>query len=162
MNKILTILGAAAFLCLFNSCSDKTEQLEARIDSLEHNAYKPGFGEFMTYVQIHHDKLWFAGQNENWKLADFELNEIKEAIGDIQKYEKDRKESQMVIMLSPSLDSVNLSIEQKSPALFKITYTALTNKCNTCHKLVNYGFNQVKIPDTPPFSNQIFKEDTTK
>ena len=35
----------------------------------------PGFEEFMSNIQAHHAKLWFAGQNHNWKLADFEIHE---------------------------------------------------------------------------------------
>jgi hypothetical protein len=29
------------------------------------------------------------------------------------------------------------------------------NTCINCHKATNFEFNQVKIPDSPPFSNQI-------
>ena len=162
MKRIIFSLSFLIILFVLCSCNNKTEQLQAKLDSLEQNAYKPGFGEFMTYVQIHHDKLWFAGLNQNWPLADFELNEIKEAIAGIQKYEKDRKESQLVIMASIPLDSVGMAIQQKNPDMFKSTFTSLTNTCNNCHKQVNFGFNVVKIPDTPPFSNQDFKPASAK
>jgi len=46
----------------------------------------------MSGVQAHHSKLWSAGQNQNWKLADFEIHEIMEAIDNIQKYQSERKE----------------------------------------------------------------------
>ena len=39
----------------------------------------------MTYIQIHHSKLWFAGKNQNWELAKFELDEISETIEAIKK-----------------------------------------------------------------------------
>jgi hypothetical protein len=147
-------------LIIFSGCGESSnDKLQNQITLLEHkldSTYRPGFGEFMTNIQIHHAKLWFAGQNENWRLADFELKKIEENIDNLKKFQNDRKETQMVIMLKPELDSVNLSIQQKNPALFKASFTSLTKRCNTCHKLVNYGFNQVKIPDTPPFSNQEF------
>ena len=111
----------------------------------------------MSGIQAHHSKLWFAGQNQNWKLADFEIHEIMEAIEDIQKYETERKESQMVGMINPAIDSVNNAIIQKNPALFKSSYTMLTNTCNNCHHAVDFEFNVVKIPDAQPFSNQDFK-----
>lgn len=66
------------------SCNQQTDQiqfLQKRVDSLDHKVagtYKPGFGEFMSDIQVHHNKLWFAGQNQNWKLADFEIHEIME------------------------------------------------------------------------------------
>jgi hypothetical protein len=139
-------------------CGNNTE-LQNRIDFLERkldSTYKPGFGEFMSNIQVHHAKLWFAGENQNWPLADFEIHEIKENLENIQKFQSERKEAQMVIMINPAIDSVSLAIQQKDPELFKTTYTSLTNGCNTCHRLVNYSFNQVKIPDAPPFSNQDF------
>ena len=49
------------------------------------NAYKPGFGEIMNSVQINHSKLWFAGTNKNWKLAEFEVHEIMELLDDVTK-----------------------------------------------------------------------------
>jgi hypothetical protein len=153
------ILTLGLFAC--NQPSDKTELLQNRIDSLESklaNTYKPGFGEFMSSVQIHHAKLWFAGQNENWKLADFEMHEIKEAIDAIQKYQSEREESKNIEMINPALDSVDVAIQQKNPSLFKSSYTLLTNTCNNCHRTVNFEFNVVKIPETPPFSNQDFKQ----
>jgi len=75
------------------------------------NTYKPGFGEFMNGIQAHHSKLWFAGQNDNWKLAGFEVHEIMEAIEDIQKFQTERKESQMIGMINPALDSINNAIQ---------------------------------------------------
>jgi hypothetical protein len=155
---LITLFTFGFFAC--NQQADNTKVLQNRIDSLERklaDTYKPGFGEFMSGIQAHHSKLWFAGQNENWKLADFEVHEIMEAIEDIQKFQTERKESQMTGMINPALDSVNKAIQQKNPALFKSSYTLLTNTCNNCHRESGFEFNVVKIPDTQPFSNQDFK-----
>ena len=160
---LLIILSISLF-----ACDEQTENLKIlqnRIDSLESklaNTYKPGFGEFMSGIQAHHSKLWFAGQNENWKLADFEVHEIMEAIEDIQKFQTERKESQMIGMINPALDSINNAIQQKNPAFFKRSYTLLTNTCNNCHRATNFEFNVVKIPDTQAFSNQDFKSNGAK
>lgn len=159
----IIILTFGLFAC--NQQIDKTQALQNRIDSLEHklaDTYKPGFGEFMSSIQIHHSKLWFAGQNENWKLADFEVHEIMEAIEDIQKFQTERKESQMIGMINPALDSINYAIQQKNSALFKSSYTLLTNTCNNCHREADFEYNVVKIPDSQYFSNQDFKGNGTK
>lgn len=142
---------------------DNNQILQDRIDTLEKklaDAYKPGFGEFMSSIQVHHSKLWFAGQNQNWKLADFEIHEIMESIEAIKKYKTERDESQKIDMINPALDSVNTAIKQKNPTAFKTSFVLLTNTCNNCHHAINFEFNVVKIPDTPPFSNQSFKTDT--
>src|SRR5438552_3877065 len=104
MKQLFLLIIAAEFLSC-NQPSANTQMLQNHIDSLErklNDSYKPGFGEFMTTIQVHHNKLWFAGQNQNWKLADFEIHEIMEAIEDIQKYETERKESQVIGMINPA------------------------------------------------------------
>ena len=144
-------------------CDRQTKQLDAmqsRIDSLElelAHAYKPGFGEFMTGIQAHHAKLWFAGQNQNWPLADFEVHEIMESVQAIQDYETDREESQVIGMINPALDSVMAAIEEKNTIGFTRSYSLLTNTCNACHREVQFEFNVVTIPTLQTFSNQDFK-----
>ena len=130
-----------------------------RIDSLEKklaDAYKPGFGEFMSGIQVHHAKLWFAGESKNWPLADFEIHEIMESVEALKKYQAERTESRSLTMLDPALDSANAAIQKKDPVAFKNSFILLTNTCNNCHKSVNFSFNEVKIPSSPPFSNQSF------
>jgi hypothetical protein len=148
-----------------NQQPDSIPLLQKRVDSLERKiqqTYKPGFGEFMSSVQVHHNKLWFAAQNKNWKLADFEVHEIMEALDDIRKYETDRKESQMIGIINPVLDSVNAAIQQQNIISFNNNFVVLTNTCNQCHKATGFEFNVIKIPGNPPFSNQEFKTNTVK
>ena len=111
----------------------------------------------MMGIQEHHAKLWFAGTNANWKLADFEIHEIMEAVDDIQQYDTERSETKEIKMIIPPIDSVAEAIKIKDESLFRRSFVMLTNTCNNCHSAVQYDFNMVKIPDNPPFSNQVFK-----
>ena len=148
---------------MFAACNpqaDKTQQLQIQIDSLKSrldNSYQPGFGEFMSSIQLHHAKLWFAGINNNWELADFEIHEIRESLDDIQQFNTDRLEAKTIGMISPAIDSVSNAIKQKNQLLFKSCFTLLTNTCNNCHKATKHEFNVVTIPAIPPISNQSFK-----
>ena len=150
-------------LIMFAACNpqaDKTQQLQIQIDSLKSrldNSYQPGFGEFMSSIQLHHAKLWFAGINNNWELADFEIHEIQESLDDIQQFNTDRLEAKTIGMISPAIDSVSNAIKQKNQLLFKSCFTLLTNTCNNCHKATKHEFNVVTIPAIPPISNQSFK-----
>jgi hypothetical protein len=126
------------------------------------DTYKPGLGEFMSSIQVHQSKLWFAGQNKNWQLADFEINEIKESLDAIKKYCRDRPETNSIEMIDPPVDSISNAIQQKNAALFNKSFVLLTATCNNCHKATNHGFNIIKIPDNPPFSNQVFKIENAK
>jgi superfamily I DNA/RNA helicase len=159
MNKLtlLVLLLLGLFAC--NPPANNTRVLQNRIDSLETrlaHSYTPGFGDFMRSMQVHHSKLWFAGINGNWKLTAFELHEIDETIEAIQKYKPEKEESKVIAMLQPALDSVVLAIQQENMVYFKSSYISLTNTCNDCHRATNFEFNVVKIPETPPFSNQEF------
>jgi len=158
MKKIFFVLPML-FLGACSDNSDKISELQNRIDSLQlkvDDSYKPGFGEFMSNVQIHHAKLWFAGTNQNWKLAEFEIQEIKESLEDIQKFQSEREETKTLPIIFTPLDSVQSAIDKKDLKSFKQSYTLLTSTCNTCHKAVNNEFNKIKIPYSPPFSNQSF------
>lgn len=163
MKKIPVCLTLIAITFL-NACQDQnggeTQALKARIDSLEKqlaDTYKPGFGEFMSGIQVHHAKLWFAGLNQNWELADFEVHEMMEGLENIRKYQPERKESEKIPTLNPAIEGVNAAIQKKDAAAFKSSYDALTTACNDCHRSVNYGFNLVKTPERPPFDNQVFR-----
>jgi hypothetical protein len=159
MKTIILFLLPILITACYQSGS-KVQQLHARVDSLQkelNNSYKPGFGEFMSSIQVHHAKLWFAGINENWKLAGFEIHEIQEALESIQKFNSDRPESNVIGMINPALDSVTRAVRQQSRYEFKSSFILLTNTCNNCHKATKHEFNVVIIPANPPIGNQSFK-----
>lgn len=151
------------FICGFFACNNDTGKiqiLQNRVDSLQSklaDSYKPGFGEFMSSIQVHHDKLWFAGKDQNWKLAAFEINEIQESLDDIKKYCTDRPETKVLRMIDQPLQNLSKAIDQKNSTEFNDSYTILTTTCNTCHQETQHGFNVITMPTSPPFSNQDFE-----
>jgi hypothetical protein len=159
MKNILFLLSAISlFSC--NNTTDKTQALQNRADSLENKlaqTYKPGLGEFMSSIQVHHAKLWFAGENQNWQLAAFEIGEIKEALEGIPVYCADRPEVQKLSMINPAIDSLHNAISTQNAQSFKSGFILLTATCNSCHHATNHAFNVIKIPENPPFTNQDFK-----
>jgi len=143
-----------------NQPADDAKQMQARMDSLEKQigrTYRPGLGDFMLGIQLHHAKLWFAGENQNWPLADFEVHEIGESLDDIKLYCKDRKEVNAIGMIDSPLDSVINAINKKDLPAFKNSFVLLTNTCNNCHKATDHGFNVVTMPTNLPVVNQDFK-----
>ncbi|WP_419789069.1 hypothetical protein HDF18_23680 [Mucilaginibacter sp. X5P1] len=155
-------LGGSCIIALLLTCgcNSNNANLQAQVDSLTHQTqkgYKPGLGEFMLGIQVHHAKLWFAGKNQNWKLAAFELGEIQESVDDIKLYCTDRPEIKSLPMLYPALDSLNQAVKLKSLKQFQTAFVGLTKTCNSCHETTHHEFNVIKIPDTPPFSNQDFR-----
>ena len=158
----MKIISALFFLFITACNGDReTASLTKQIDSLKQqlsNSYKPGFGEFMTSIQMHHAKLWFAGINGNWQLADFEINELKEIMGDIQKFCRERPETKSLNdFLSPGIDSMYQAIGKQDKEIFKSKFAHLTASCNNCHRENGYGMNIVTIPTVLPVGNQDFK-----
>jgi cytochrome c1 len=145
----------------FSSCNNgNTEKTQNEIDLLKkevNNTYKPGLGEFMLTVQMHHAKLWFSGINENWPLANFELGEIKETFGNAVKYLPERVETKKIPMIYPALDSLQTSIDKQDIKRFTDGFKVLTETCNKCHEAVKFPFNVIKVPSSEPVSNQEFK-----
>lgn len=150
------------FVILFASCSNnKIAQPEAQIntDSLHKMMaeYAPGLGEIMGGIQMHHAKLWYAGINDNWKLAQYEIDELKERFEQARTAERERPEVKMIPMMYPSIDSINAAISHKNINEFKAGFTLLTATCNSCHAANKFEFNIITIPTAPPVSNQDFK-----
>ena len=153
-------------LALLVSCSHdsgKQSSSATNIDSLASQLaqvkeqYRPGLGEIMGGIQTHHAKLWYAAINDNWKLADYEIAEIKERIQQAEEIETDRPEVKTISMIYPAIDSVANSIKEQNLSSFKNNFQLLTATCNNCHTANHFEFNVITIPTSPPVSNQDFK-----
>lgn len=146
------------FAC--NQSASNAEAMQKQIDRLQikiNNTYKPGLGEFMSEIQVHHAKLWFAGKDKNWALANFEVGEIQEGLDDIPKYCSERPEVKSIDMIRPAIYNIGKAIKEKDENKFVADFTVLTATCNDCHKATNHGFTLIKIPDVAPVSNQVFE-----
>jgi len=119
--------------------------------------YAPGLGEIMGGIQTHHAKLWYAGINDNWKLAQYEIDELKERFEQARTVESGRPEVKMIPMMYPAIDSIKDAIGRKNLNQFKSGFQLLTASCNSCHSDNNFEFNIITIPTAPPVSNQDFK-----
>jgi uncharacterized protein YukE len=118
----------------------------------------PGLGEYMTTIQLHAGKLWFAAKATNWPLAEYELDELKETM----KAAKALNAEKNGVKISNVLDSVlqtqvaqlAASIKRKSSAEFQSSYDETLSACNGCHTEAGYKFIQIVRPNSPPVTNQ--------
>jgi hypothetical protein len=122
--------------------------------------YVPGLGEFMSSAQVHHAKLWFAGTQANWKLADFELDEIKETLEDAASFhptDKNLPIGEMIKQkLEPTFAQLKKTIDGKDVGSFQTAYDLMTEACNTCHAATQHEFIRLQRPTAPPLTNQIY------
>lgn len=112
----------------------------------------------MTHFQRHANKLWFAGENENWELAHFYTHELEESMEELEEkkvVDDGINVSKMVgTMGIPPLEGLEEAIDAKDTDKFKEAYNLLVQGCNKCHTAANYPFIEITTPTTPAFSNQ--------
>jgi hypothetical protein len=117
----------------------------------------------MSLQQLRHDKLWRAGQAQNWDLAAYELDELGEGFDDVVRYHPTHKDSPLKLsdilptIMGQPLRLTRAAIEARDPRAFSDAFDALTAGCNSCHQATNFGFNVVRRPpDATWFGNQEF------
>ena len=135
---------------------DSVKQLQAQLATAKEMA--PGLGEYMTTIQLHAGKLWFAAKAANWELAEYELDELKETM----EAAKGLNAEKNGVKISDVLDSVlqtqvaglDKSIKSKSQTKFQSSYDETLSACNGCHESAGYKFIHIVRPTAPPVTNQ--------
>ena len=124
------------------------------------SAYVPGLGEIMSLQQMRHAKLWLAGSQKNWPLADYELDELREGFDDVQKLHATHEGIPVGAMAksltTPPVDALAKAIDAKDAAGFAKSFDQLTDACNACHRAAKRGFIVITRPSTSPYPNQRF------
>jgi len=124
-------------------------------------AYVPGLEQFMNAILFEHNKLWFAAKARNWELAEYQLGEIKEIMGDVQDFVPTFKNLPLADMLdaviTKEIAALEKNIEAKDYKAFTVGYDKLTQACNACHEGTGNGFIVVKRPAQPGLTNQDFR-----
>jgi len=155
------------FVFIVTGCrhsQDGQAQLQSEIDALQNQIqkieedYKPGFGKLMSTVQAHHAKLWYAGENENWKLAEFEVHEIEETFEEIVELRGDQHNAAELVpeLIDPLLKNVEEAAQNQELIAFNRDYQQLTSGCNDCHLEAGVEFIRIQIPTETGFYNQNF------
>jgi len=122
--------------------------------------YAPNLGDIMGAIQLRHFKLWYAGNVSNWRLADYELRQIKSSFQDVIRLYPNVPEANMITMTQP-VEEIHSAIGAKDKTKFESAFEKLTSACDSCHKSVGLDFIQIRVPltspmMTSPFSNQSF------
>ena len=124
-------------------------------------SYVPGVEQFMGVMLSQHAKLWYAGKARNWELAEFELGEIKEVMGDIQDLVPVFKNLPFADMLDAvivkEVADLEKAIATKNFKKFAAGYDKLTAACNSCHQGTEMGMVVIQRPTRPAFFNQDFR-----
>ncbi|HUK58020.1 MAG TPA: hypothetical protein VLV50_02225 [Stellaceae bacterium] len=119
------------------------------------DTYKPRLGDIMGATQLRHIKLWYAGADQNWALAGYELEQIKDSFQDAMVLYPGLPTANMLPMAGPST-ALDAAIRAKDRKAFARAFNQMTAACNACHQSQGYGAIVIKVPNSSPFSDEMF------
>lgn len=135
----------------------RMEKLEAEIKKLQELI--PDQAAIMSHLSYHFTNLWFAGNEENWELADFYLSETRSNLRWAVRAKPIRKDLQGkdTVLLAPIAEAVDNgpfkqmkdAIQTKDKAKFVKVYTETLSSCYACHKASFKPYLRPQIPTAP-------------
>jgi len=158
-------------ITLLLACSQQTEKSTAqgkwikgteqeKIETIEKQFR--GFDNAMVETGYRYQELYWAGQDENWEYAEYQLEKINIAIENGLERRPKRANSAQHFM-TEVLPKMKEAIDSKDSSIFNLSFQALTNACNSCHAMENVAFFTIKTPidrQSPIRSEKVF--DNTK
>jgi hypothetical protein len=104
-----------------------------------------GFDNAMVETGYRYQELYWAGQDQNWEYANYQIEKIKIAIENgLERRPKRAKSAGH--FLNYVLPEMKKNIESKDTVIFNKGFQTLTINCNSCHAMEKVPFFTVKIP----------------
>jgi len=110
---------------------------------------QPGLAMIMPIIGNRWWTLYYAAKADNWVLAGFELNEIKELM-EVGAITRPKYESQLIEFMDEHLSVIERSIKGKDWEALEAAYEEATNSANAYHDANKKGYIVWKLPDVPP------------
>lgn len=104
-----------------------------------------GFDMAMVETGYRYQELYWAGQDENWKYADYQIKKIRKAIENGLERRPKRAESAKHF-LTVALPEMKKAVEKRDTAIFNKKFQTLTNGCLGCHAMERVPHFIVKKP----------------
>lgn len=104
-----------------------------------------GFDNAMVETGYRYQELYWAGQDQNWEYANYQLGKIKLAIENGLTRRPKRAESSE-FFLSDIIPEMQKAIVSKDTLVFNQDFNKLTTNCNNCHAKEKVSYFTVKTP----------------
>ncbi len=104
-----------------------------------------GFGRTMMEVGYRYTELYWAGQDENWLYAAYQLEEMEEALENGFERRPARAASAETFMQN-SLPRMMEATQENNRDRFHDVFQSFTLQCNMCHALEEVAFIAIKEP----------------
>ncbi len=140
-------------LILIWSCGNNPEQNaegkwikgteEEKLKILE-NQFR-GFDMAMVETGYRYQELYWAGQDENWEYADYQIEKIQKALENgLERRPKRAKSAKH--FLTVALPEMEKALEKRDTVVFNKNFQMLTNNCISCHAMEKVPHFTVKKP----------------
>ncbi len=146
--KYLTLF----MLPIFLACNRKQEAAQGqwikgnaqeKLETIE-NQFR-GFDMAMVETGYRYQELYWAGKDQNWEYADYQLEKIKKAI-EYGLERRPKRKSSAQHFLTVTLTQMNEALKKRDTVFFNKNFEMLTNSCISCHAMVKVPFFTVKTP----------------
>jgi hypothetical protein len=159
----LVVIGVAATAAMLAIGIGSPRGVAAGPDAAR-TEYLPSVSDLMiATIQPRHERLWRAGQDQNWALASYELGNLRGAfkrIGLAHPTVHDIPFPEMIASVTEKpLDALNSAIQAKDGEAFAKDFGELTDACNSCHQALNHGVVEIRVPSRTSASD--LKTDST-
>jgi hypothetical protein len=118
----------------------------------------PDQSHAMTDVAMQFSNLWFAGEKENWPLADFFWSETRSHLAWAVRIIPKRKDNAgreidlpaiLQALENSPLKDLGAAIKAKDRSAFERAYRFTIDGCYSCHKAADKPYLRPQIPTAP-------------
>lgn len=154
--KLFIILIATSLIMVsFSSCGtddtepvgsqdwltgDTREKLETITNHLR------GFDMAMVETGYRYNELYWAGEDENWDYARYQIEKINLAM-DRGLERRPARAASAESFMEHAIPEMETAIESEDPDVFKRTFKNFTQSCNACHTAEEVPHFNVKKPE---------------
>ncbi|MBI3361645.1 MAG: hypothetical protein HY023_11115 [Chloroflexi bacterium] len=116
---------------------------------------QPGLGTVMIEYGNRLARLWFAANADNWDMAKYQLDEMKE-IQEVGEVTRPKRAPMLKAFEEGYLTAIDKAIMAKDKAAFTKAVNDAVTGCNACHKAstgtnwTSYQYVEVQLPKTDP------------
>ena len=141
-----------ALLLLFSCAKNQEQNTQGKWingteqDKLEiiENQFR-GFDMAMVETGYRYQELYWAGKDENWEYATYQIKKIRKAIenGLIRRPKRAKSAEHILTVAIPEMEK---SVKTKDTIVFNKSFQMLTNSCISCHAMEKVPHFTVKNP----------------
>jgi hypothetical protein len=111
--------------------------------------------DVMAISQMRHIKLWQSAKAENWPLATYATEKLRDSLFRAATLYANIPVS-LVKGSDQQLTAVADAAAKRDMRAFDKAFADLTASCNSCHQAAGLDFIRMRTPSSSPFSDQDF------